>query len=407
METKGYFKIFNRLSFFFVVLFFYSCSNYSKNANQEIKPIPINLDNSQKTAKISSVFKSLSIIKLETTPESIIGEIGKIIITDSAIYISTSNAISIFSYEGAFIKKFNKLGKGPGEYDRISDFLIDSQKNTIEILSAGLQKVLIYDLKSHNYISGYNIGRYAMNFVKSNNGTTLFHCGNDASGNRYDKILCYKNGKPINTYLRIDPQRAKYLHVRRFDFFSFHNDTILFTDVHQDTIYAYDGTTVTPRYCFDIGKKSVPLKLYKQTYSNIAEFKLKYIMGSGYAYGVFNFVESDEVLFFQYNEHRKIKDSDFGEIVPIFVIYDKSTQQSITTLQLLDDLSFTKPMPISVFTSFFSQKDGSIVYTIPSYEIIEMQKNQNLENENIKGVNLSEDMKPLDNPVLFIAKIKN
>ena len=58
-------------------------------------------------------------IVLETTPESTIGTIDKLIVRENKIYImdkEITKSLFVFSIEGKFLYKINRAGRGPGEY---------------------------------------------------------------------------------------------------------------------------------------------------------------------------------------------------------------------------------------------------------------------------------------------------
>ena len=69
-----------------------------------------------------------SIITLELNDISMIGEVDKVIITEKRIYImdrSISKALFCFDKKGNFINRYQRLGKGPTEYNYINWFDAD------------------------------------------------------------------------------------------------------------------------------------------------------------------------------------------------------------------------------------------------------------------------------------------
>ena len=112
----------------------------------------------------SSLFDKIELIQLETTDSSLIGNIKKIELLDSSIYIldGTQRCILVFDNYGNFKKKLSKIGKGPGEYVNIGDFNVEKD-GTIEVLSN--YKIIIYD-KDFNVTDEINLPDVAHFFYK-------------------------------------------------------------------------------------------------------------------------------------------------------------------------------------------------------------------------------------------------
>ncbi|WP_205720290.1 BF3164 family lipoprotein [Fodinibius halophilus] len=90
----------------------------------------------------------------ESSKEAIFdGYTGEIAVDEqNRVYIAVTKlgsvAVYVFSPEGEFITKFLREGRGPGEFIKISDILL--QNNSLYVFGGSLQKVGIFNLKSHN-----------------------------------------------------------------------------------------------------------------------------------------------------------------------------------------------------------------------------------------------------------------
>lgn len=83
----------------------------------------------------SDLIKSVKYVPLETTDESLIGGIDKLIVSDSHIYIKDNlkgAGIVIFDRMGQFIKRL-PYGKGPGEIYRVRDMAYDKRQNELVV----------------------------------------------------------------------------------------------------------------------------------------------------------------------------------------------------------------------------------------------------------------------------------
>lgn len=139
-------KIYLFLLFGIVLLL--SCSNNSRNSlandNRLIDSIklPYFIDiekqlRKEKSVSLSSIGKELEYIPLETTPNSMMGEILTIQFTTDYIFITAypSNGLLQFDRKGKFIRIVGSRGRGPGEYRQISGFCLDQNTKKIYINS--------------------------------------------------------------------------------------------------------------------------------------------------------------------------------------------------------------------------------------------------------------------------------
>lgn len=90
---------------------------------------------------------------LETTDESLVGRVGKIIKRKDHFFIlSGENKILQFDDNGRFISCLNKLGGGPDEYTVMTDFACHINKeNEIEIWISDLKKIRKYRKKADSW----------------------------------------------------------------------------------------------------------------------------------------------------------------------------------------------------------------------------------------------------------------
>ncbi len=100
---------------------------------------------------VKSLCESFIALPLETSKESMIGEIDKIVLCDSLIFVGdfyTQKAIFIFNREGKFLRKISRPGKGPGEYRfHIENFWIDKENKILSIIDSDRSQVIYTDFE--------------------------------------------------------------------------------------------------------------------------------------------------------------------------------------------------------------------------------------------------------------------
>ena len=95
--------------------------------------IDLNSFSRKQAFDFASLIKTVRLIPLETTDESIVDDIDKVIIADSNLVIMDrykGQGIIIFDKEGRFIKRIPN-GQGPGELVRLYDIAYDADNNEL------------------------------------------------------------------------------------------------------------------------------------------------------------------------------------------------------------------------------------------------------------------------------------
>lgn len=136
-----------KYSLLFLLILFISC-NQQKNGNV-FETIEIDLDDKELICSESAAFDSCSIVQLEVTENSLLGDIAKVVCIKDRIYILSmmDPTLFIFDKSGKFISKLN-TGKGPGEIIFVSDIVVHN--DTLLVLD-NYRVIKAYDLDG-NYI---------------------------------------------------------------------------------------------------------------------------------------------------------------------------------------------------------------------------------------------------------------
>ncbi|OFZ11337.1 MAG: hypothetical protein A2465_09420 [Bacteroidetes bacterium RIFOXYC2_FULL_39_11] len=124
--------------------------------------------------KLSEIAESIEYIPLETNSESVVGKIfaHRIFYEKRFFYLMEQNrSIIIHDNDGKYFNKINKLGRGPQEYDGVSDINIDLITGNLHIMT-------------QNRILEYSINGDFIRIVNFRNNTLL----NDQIPNKAQKI---------------------------------------------------------------------------------------------------------------------------------------------------------------------------------------------------------------------------
>ena len=129
----------------------------------------INLDEAKTIdfLSISELCDQAETIILETTENSLLTGIEKLIRTNERLYIFdrrnvTGGSVTEFDMYGRFVKRYGRIGRGPGEYTSLSDFTIDEQNGIMYLLDFQTGRIVSYDLDSGQHIGTMRIDQNGM-----------------------------------------------------------------------------------------------------------------------------------------------------------------------------------------------------------------------------------------------------
>lgn len=125
---------------------FSSCS--SQKENQEHNSIYSYADLKEYSTTItrSEDFLTLPLeyVELETTDNSLVGYVERIVVNDSLIYIKSDGSLHLFERNGKFRNSIGRVGQGPKEVISIFDFAVDAENQEVYILDLQGQKINVY-----------------------------------------------------------------------------------------------------------------------------------------------------------------------------------------------------------------------------------------------------------------------
>lgn len=143
-----------KLTFLLLVLFLASCNN--KDRNQDDAVYNVRFDNCKTTIdlKLSDIVDSYKFVKLETTPESLIGVNPRIILARDNIIVIDMNGVYKFTTDGRFVRKIIKLGRGPDEISSVINYSYSEKSNLLLIEDNIRNKDILqtYDIENERFL---------------------------------------------------------------------------------------------------------------------------------------------------------------------------------------------------------------------------------------------------------------
>lgn len=228
----------------------YSCKSKNASDDFEGKVLYAPLLKSEKTElpTYQGYWASVDTIVLESsTTESLLDRIGSVRFADKHIFVSTmSSALHIFDYQGNHIKKIQKIGRGPGEYDILVHFDLQEEKQLISI--ADMSNIMrIYNFNG-DFIRQFDMKTGINDFVVLSNGHYIFLNIDD---DRNEKRGLYETDEQGNIIRYFYELPEYYWHISRSSPYLIHlsQDVISCYGLEDtDLIYRFENNELTPIY---------------------------------------------------------------------------------------------------------------------------------------------------------------
>lgn len=216
--------------------------------------------------RYSEIFDSVKIVRLETNNNSLIGRIDKLLHYSDKFFILDRNmarSIFVFNADGKFLCKIGKLGKGPGEYFEPRDIAIDPFRDNIIVYDNFKRRLLFYDFEGQ-FIEDIQLDFFIGSFsILDENQIALY----------FDNL---ENNIPFNDSYNLQiinrKGKTKYKTLKYNDIITISNstkvffyktqDALLLSPDYSNTIYSVQEKLLIPKYVIDAGQ-SIPDELFE------------------------------------------------------------------------------------------------------------------------------------------------
>lgn len=378
-----------------LALLFISQTSCNKKKIPVVHPalLEINASNCLSTDRYlyrdSTVIESCDYIPLETTEESLLGNVSSVCFDDDLFFVSDKtggkiNRILVFNKSGKFITQIGQRGNGEGEYTYIRSWTINPFENFVSIIDLN-SSIKYYDysgkylktirskeeftsIAQYEYLSSGDIlAKYAINWKKEK-----------------DYILYTKDFKPKEILwehrnIFYDGVYAAFMN----NYMSVNNDRCYMMREFCDTVFAFNEGRPEPACIVSIIKTILPGFSFKG--QNIEELFAQ-LKEPNYS-RLFHFVALNNYYVFNYLSHMllwNIKENN-GNLYPL--------------AHKPDDLDPIYP------NKFVGNYENTLIGVATSTGIYSDVKDRKTMPDNLRALlnNLKED----DNPVLLLYRLKD
>ena len=376
--------------FFILVTILYStgCSKKEQPHNKTIGDnIIINIDNAT-TLNPKEKFYEVCYIPLQTSQNSLIGEISKLYITNEYIIVVDQkyNNLLQFNKSGQFIRKIGVKGQGPNEYIMFNDVVFDNDTQKIYAFERFSKTMHVYNLKGE-LVETINSKFNFNSFIKCDKGFWIYSCFKDY--NPDNNILMFVDNNLSTVLKKYFPQEE--INVVQF--------TPRFTvnPTNGEKYFYYDDSNIIWRlkdeadeaFNVDFGELVLPYSNIQKAQS-IEEYN-NIIYGNKYLGFINNLFISDSSLYFTCTK------SELNKPTTLFnVEFDRNNRTTHIYKYVLKIKDF---IPANYSNLLLITPENELVYAIEPHNLY----SDEFERLKERFKDISED----DNPILLFVKKQN
>ncbi len=388
----------------FITMSFFACNQSQKTDND----IDLSMLNSDNILPLSSLYDSISYVKLETTSECLIGNIKKIIPSANQYFIFDEEYFNIFIFDtnGKFLKKIGKRGTGPNEYIKIDDICFDRIQNRLFVLDNTRNRILVYNNRGEDlYYITLAFKTCEIEFLSGN----IILCYNDFKvNNKLQKdekyplitLIDADNGKVLssNTYFSHEIQSKEV--IAPFSATSTNGTSVSVFNALTSTISAFHKNGEVKEYTLNFGSEDTQAR--EKYISKLHEKQLNaHDVCSGCEH------QPDYTMItsvFKEKEYLYISTVNYIKKKQYFIRYNLNTSNCIyakssTINPFINDIDYGKFLLIPN-----SIENGKAYGYIDALSLCyHAENNDSTNNESLKCI--LKHTKEEDNPILFIATL--
>jgi len=320
-----------KYSLYLALFFSVTSCDSKKNSYSEERAkgnaIEIAVSKSDESLTLDDKLYQFSIVKLDST--QLVADISRFLKTGNSIYIldKKSNSFFCFNVDGSVRWKYNKVGRGPEDHDKLIDF---SLRNGKIYLLDKLNKILVLD-SNGNFTSKNKIPfqkyRFFANFMFINEYSDVvtynFDVGHDKEDIAYKMIVLDSTLSKIkHVHLKKHNRKGEKLWTpTSYALQGFTNNRgFYYTEALNDTIYSYRGDSLQKEYVINFGNYTAPASFREKKNLTLPDF-----WNSKYGGNISSVFDADSILTF--------KTQIAGR--PYYIFYDKHTGKVATFKNIL------------------------------------------------------------------------
>jgi hypothetical protein len=382
------------------ILSFYILFLFSFKSDRELKSINI-LKTKEANIFLSEIANDIKYLPLGN--DIPLSEIAQVKYFDGQYFVTDKNQRFLrFSERGKLLNQIGKIGKGPGEYLSVRDFVVHPQTRNIYSINGGKpDHIMVFSLDGE-YLQSIGLMSLAKYIEITNQNIFIYYF--DARQNIEKNIeILDKDGNLIEDY------SSKY-DLTRNRVYNDWSECILyslggilhFKETHSDTIFYLDGLKIIPKMILNSGDRRFTTEKREKINDDFLQNPTKVGETMSRTLRPINLFETSKYVFYFYRYDKKGR----------MLIHNKSTNNQIeidSDAGIKNDIDSGPNIELKM-----TKDDNTVISWMSAYELKQYIESKDFNNSNPKYPEKKEELKKLasslsdnDNSVLMLVKLKN
>lgn len=259
-----------------------------------IPEIRVDIDHPE-YCQMDQLFYEPEVVFLQQDTLGFLGSVSKVFLGEHKIYVLDKqlNSVGIFERNGKYLTVIRPAGKGPGEFDQLTDFFVDENKGEFVIYADRPYKFLYYDLEGH--FKKEVLCKVLYREVALGESGMIFALNNSEKAAGYVSFIQHDGGKMTKeTFSDLPYKGIGDLYTEGMEMNK--SEKLNFSRRGDNIIYSLEGTEVVPRYRVDFGNYALPEHL--NGLKRYDDKTVDEIIAKRYVFSMVNIKETPEYLFF-------------------------------------------------------------------------------------------------------------
>ncbi len=400
----------------------FSCNSKKENNNKDLRIIDVagNIGRGR-VVNLSEIASEILYIPLESNDKSLLGPPFNKIYFEKGIFYYFQHRGVIFKFDkrGNFINQFNRLGRGPHEYEYFNNLQIDNLNDKLYIKTSN--KIIEYKpdgtfIKTINIIGSKDLAGYKCSFaLKLNENLFVLPSSPIIASNSGYSVAAIDSSLNVKLQVKYPDQEKEFVKtlkrsygLENIQIYKFNNSVRIIHGTNEYILGINKDLQVDTSYIFNYGKYNI----------NNADLEMRFNNNLPYICRFAAIYESDKYLFMQfhlgsltYKPREMLKGGEQGAIgktykVPISCsLFNKKTgeftfvdQPDINQEGFVDDFEGGP----AIWPLYISE-DGYMVSSIQATDFMSYAEKASVSD---KFKQIASKLKENDNPVLVLVKLK-
>lgn len=364
--------------------------------NKEAVVVKVDYTQAEQQLDLSTILEDdIEIIPLQTSGESIIGEIDDVRIVGDKVFVIDLKLprVAVFDRSGKFIRTIGRRGRGPNEFAGITS--VEVTNDYVAIYDRLKEQLFFYNIDG-SFRSVKDVSNlWAMDIIAVGDKLYFVNAGSQTDKGCYRLFELSKDGDYLNSALPFSKKIADRVTWGLDRYSAKNGDELMFYQPPYDSLFVIKGLELEKLYYVDFGARKVP----ESVISLGGTETLSTIMRDNYISGVDHVQLTDKYLIVHFSEEDDFTaffNRETGEVKVYSWLIDTrhpGLGYSLST-DIIRDEEWIGSISAQTLKFVVAKHHD---YTDKDVVLTDFQK---------RMVSLADSLDETDNPVLFVQKFK-